>query len=162
MLAHLKKLDFFEGSLFLRKYFPNLYTPPVPRLYSPCSGWTLQKIEEYQNLCATQQSYASLNNLARMWMWLIIFTFFSPSWFFKFSSNSSYLNLSWKLYTFPWSWSLTHSLIATLEFGHKEWLLVPGDKIKNQNFWVWGVYRPLRPKSAIPHPITIENMRFER
>ena len=39
---------------------------------------------------------------------------------------------------FPWSWSLTHSLIATLEFGHKEWLLVPGDKIKNQNFWVSG------------------------
>ena len=53
-------------------------------LYSPkaCSGWTLQKIEEYQNLCATQQSYASLNNLARMLMWLIFFTFFSPSWFF--------------------------------------------------------------------------------
>ena len=23
-------------------------------------------------------------------------------------------------------------------------------------------YRPLRPKSAIPHPITIQNMRFER
>ena len=39
---------------------------------------------------------------------------------------------------------------------------VPGDKIKTQKFWVWGVYRPLRPKSAIPHPITIQNMRFER
>ena len=24
------------------------------------------------------------------------------------------------------------------------------------------IYRPLRPKSAIPHPITIQNMRFER
>ena len=27
---------------------------------------------------------------------------------------------------------------------------------------VLGVYRPLRPKSAIPHPITIQNMRFEQ
>jgi len=27
---------------------------------------------------------------------------------------------------------------------------------------VWGIYRPLRPKSAISHPITIQNMRFER
>ena len=27
---------------------------------------------------------------------------------------------------------------------------------------VWGVYRPYRPKSAVPHPITIQNMRFER
>ena len=39
---------------------------------------------------------------------------------------------------------------------------VPGYKIKFQQFWVLGVYRPLRPKSAIPHPITIQNMRFER
>ena len=36
---------------------------------------------------------------------------------------------------------------------------VPGDKIKTRFF---GVYRPRRPKSAIPHPITIHNMRFER
>ena len=35
---------------------------------------------------------------------------------------------------------------------------VPGDKIKTQTFWVLGVYRPFRPKSAIPHPITIQNM----
>ena len=33
---------------------------------------------------------------------------------------------------------------------------------KTHFFLVWGVYRPLRPKSAIPHPITIQNMRFER
>ena len=37
-------------------------------------------LEEYQNLsvtlCVTQQSYASLNNLARMWMSLIILTYF--------------------------------------------------------------------------------------
>ena len=39
---------------------------------------------------------------------------------------------------------------------------VPGDKMKTQKCWVLGVYRPLRPKSAIPHPITIQNMRFER
>ena len=39
---------------------------------------------------------------------------------------------------------------------------VPGDKMKTQKCWVLGVYRPLRPKSAIPHPITTQNMRFER
>ena len=39
---------------------------------------------------------------------------------------------------------------------------VPGDKIKNQKIWVWGVYRPLRAKSAIPHPITIQNMRSDQ
>ena len=39
---------------------------------------------------------------------------------------------------------------------------VPGDKIKTQKCWVLAVYRPLRPKSAIPHPITIQNMRFEQ
>ena len=27
---------------------------------------------------------------------------------------------------------------------------------------VWGVYRPLRAKSAIPHPITIRNIRSDR
>ena len=39
---------------------------------------------------------------------------------------------------------------------------VPGKKILDQNCQVLGVYRPLRPKRAIPHPITIQNMRFER
>ena len=29
-------------------------------------------------------------------------------------------------------------------------------------FCVWGVHRPVRPKSATPHPISIQNMRFER
>ena len=33
---------------------------------------------------------------------------------------------------------------------------VPRDQILNQNFWVWGVYRPK------PHPITFQNMRFKR
>ena len=39
---------------------------------------------------------------------------------------------------------------------------VPGDKIKTQKSWVWGVYRPLRAKSPIPHPITIQNMRSDQ
>ena len=39
---------------------------------------------------------------------------------------------------------------------------VPGGKIKKQKFWVWGVYRPLQTKSAIPHPITIQNMRSDQ
>ena len=39
---------------------------------------------------------------------------------------------------------------------------VPGDKIKTQKCWGLAVYRPLRTKSAIPHPITIQNMRFEQ
>ena len=39
---------------------------------------------------------------------------------------------------------------------------VPGDKMKTQKCWVLAVYRPLRTKSAIPHPITIQNMRFEQ
>ena len=39
---------------------------------------------------------------------------------------------------------------------------VPGDKIQDQNFQVYGVYRPLGPKQALPHPITIQNMRFDR
>ena len=38
----------------------------------------------------------------------------------------------------------------------------PGDKIKTQKSWVWGVFRPLRAKSSIPHPITIQNMRYGR
>ena len=42
------------------------------------------------------------------------------------------------------------------------WVEVPGDKIKTQKNWVWGVYRPLRPKSAIPHPITTQNMRSDQ
>ena len=39
---------------------------------------------------------------------------------------------------------------------------IPGDKIETHIFLVWGVYRPLRPKSAIAHPITIQNIRYER
>ena len=39
---------------------------------------------------------------------------------------------------------------------------VPRDKIDTQKCSVSGVYRPLRPKSAIPHPITIQNMRFDQ
>ena len=42
------------------------------------------------------------------------------------------------------------------------WPEVPGDKIKTQKSWVWGVYRPLRAKSPIPHPITIQNMRSDQ
>ena len=41
-------------------------------------------------------------------------------------------------------------------------LKTPGDKIWDQNFQVSVVFRPLRPKRAIPHPITIQNMRFRR
>ena len=37
-----------------------------------------------------------------------------------------------------------------------------GDKFWDQNFQVSVVFRPLRPKRAIPHPITIQNMRFRR
>ena len=32
----------------------------------------------------------------------------------------------------------------------------------DQNFQVSVVFRPFRPKRAIPHPITIQNMRFRR
>ena len=39
---------------------------------------------------------------------------------------------------------------------------VPGDKMKTQKLWFLAVYRPLQTKSAIPHPITFQNMRFER
>ena len=35
---------------------------------------------------------------------------------------------------------------------------VPEEKMKTQKCWVLGVYRPLQPKSAIPHPITIQNL----
>ena len=42
------------------------------------------------------------------------------------------------------------------------WLAAAADKIKIQKNWVWGVYRPLRPKSAIPHPITTQNMRSDQ
>ena len=38
----------------------------------------------------------------------------------------------------------------------------PGDKIKTQKSWVLGIFRPLRAKSPIPHPITIQNMRSDR
>ena len=41
-------------------------------------------------------------------------------------------------------------------------LKTPGDKFWDQNFQVSVVFRPLRPKRAIPHPITIQNMRFRR
>ena len=41
-------------------------------------------------------------------------------------------------------------------------LKTPGDKNWDQNFQVWVVFRPLRPKRAIPHPISIQNMRFRR
>ena len=37
-----------------------------------------------------------------------------------------------------------------------------GDKFWDRNFQVSVVFRPLRPKRAIPHPITIQNMRFRR
>ena len=37
-----------------------------------------------------------------------------------------------------------------------------GDKIKTQKFGIWGVYRALLPKSAIPHLITIQNMSPDR
>ena len=39
-------------------------------------------------------------------------------------------------------------------------LETPGDKFWDQNFQVSVVFRLLRPKRAIPHPITIQNMRF--
>ena len=39
---------------------------------------------------------------------------------------------------------------------------VPGYKLWDHNCQVLGVYRPLRPKQAIPHPISIQNMRFDR
>ena len=41
-------------------------------------------------------------------------------------------------------------------------LKTPGDKFWDQNFQVSVVFRPLRLKRAIPHPITIQNMRFRR
>ena len=37
-----------------------------------------------------------------------------------------------------------------------------GDKLWEQNFQVWVVFRLLRPKRAIPHPITMLDMRFRR
>ena len=37
----------------------------------------------------------------------------------------------------------------------------PGDRIQDQDFQVSGVYRPLRTKRALPHPIAIQNMRFD-
>ena len=41
-------------------------------------------------------------------------------------------------------------------------LEVSGDKLWDQTFQVWVVFRPLQPKRAIPHPITIQNMRLIR
>ena len=41
-------------------------------------------------------------------------------------------------------------------------LISQGDKLWDQNFQVYVVSRPLRPKRAIPHPITMQNMRFRR
>ena len=37
----------------------------------------------------------------------------------------------------------------------------PGDRIQDQDFQVSGVYRPLRTKRALAHPIAIQNMRFD-
>ena len=41
-------------------------------------------------------------------------------------------------------------------------LETPGDKFWDQNFQVLVIFRPLRPKRAIPHPTTIQNMRFKQ
>ena len=38
----------------------------------------------------------------------------------------------------------------------------PGDKIKTPKSLVLGIFRLLRAKSPIPHPITIQNMRSDR
>ena len=38
----------------------------------------------------------------------------------------------------------------------------PEGQNKNPQILVLGIYRPLRTKSAIPHPITIQNMRLEQ
>ena len=52
--------------------------------------------------------------------------------------------------------------IGQLCFCTPQCVEVPGDKMKTQKCQVLGVYRPLRPKSVIPHPITIQNMIFEQ
>ena len=49
-------------------------------------------------------------------------------------------------------------MVLCLETPGAPRLKTPGDKFWDQNFQVSVVFRPLRPKRAIPHPITIQNM----
>ena len=51
---------------------------------------------------------------------------------------------------------------ATLEVRGAAPLEVPGGQTLRPNFQVEVAFRQLQPKRAIPHPITIQNMRFRR
>ena len=53
-------------------------------------------------------------------------------------------------------------MVLCLETPATQRLKIPGDKFWDQNFQVSVVFRPLWPKQAIPHPITIQNMRFRQ